>query len=386
MKKAIVALLLIFLHVHSVFAKKDFSVDSIKGIDWEQISPDFGKIGVVYSWAFEDNKHIRCIQHRDSVYRIEMDYYLSQTRDTVFDRTKIGKSSKGEFIIFHRKVDYKGEVEWFVDCYEIVSISSKQMVVKSPWGRECVFENKGKHQQKSFQLQLLSGKEWRLLSPTVRAINQGWIVGDSTITVFYESKKDGGRATSQSGYYISETKDPQFDPAKVGTNKEGKYIIIGIMRDNPASSEKVCETVIYEIENITSTSLVVTSRGERFVFSTSPLQGKDWVVKSPQIDSIKRGWIFNDTIMTRYIELNDGKRADIEVQYYLSDAKDETFDKEKVGTTAQGKYIIAHRKQMVGKIPTAQYTTEQFEIVSLSPDELVVISPLGTKAVLEANE
>lgn len=264
MKKAIVALLLIFLHVHSVFAKKDFSVDSIKGI--------------------------------------------------------------------------------------------------------------------------LSGKEWRLLSPTVRVINQGWIVGDSTITVFYESKKDGERVTSQSGYYISETKDPQFDPAKVGTNKEGKYIIIGIMRDNPASSEKVCETVIYEIENITSTSLVVTSRGERFVFSTSSLQGKDWVVKSPQIDSIKRGWIFNDTIMTRYIELNDGKRADIEVQYYLSDAKDETFDKEKVGTTAQGKYIIAHRKQMVGKIPTAQYATEQFEIVSLSPDELVVISPLGTKAVLEANE
>lgn len=239
---------------------------------------------------------------------------------------------------------------------------------------------------KNFPGQLLSGKEWKLLSPTVRVINQGWIVGDSTITVFYESKKDGERATAKSGYYISETKDPQFDPAKVGTNKEGKYIIIGIMRNNPASSEKVCETVIYEIENMTSTSLVVTSRGERFVFSTSPLQGKDWVVKSPPIDSIKRGWIFNDTIMTRYIELSDGKRADIEVQYYLSDTKDETFDKKKVGTTAQGKYIIANRKQMVGKIPTAKYTTEQFEIVSLSPDELVVISPLGTKAVLKASE
>lgn len=169
---------------------------------------------------------------------------------------------------------------------------------------------------KNFPGQLLSGKEWKLLSPTVRVINQGWIVGDSTITVFYESKKDG----------------------------------------------------------------------ERFVFSTSPLQGKDWVVKSPPIDSIKRGWIFNDTIMTRYIELSDGKRADIEVQYYLSDTKDETFDKKKVGTTAQGKYIIANRKQMVGEIPTAQYTTEQFEIVSLSPDELVVISPLGTKAVLKASE
>ncbi len=147
MKKIGIISVFISLIAFSMAAKKEFSIESIKGIDWEQISPDFDEIDIVNNWTFEDNKHIRWVQHRDSAYVTEMDYYLSQTRDMVFDRTKIGKISKGEFIIFYRKVEYKGEVKWFVDCYEILGISSKQLIVKSPWDRVCIFENKGRHQK-----------------------------------------------------------------------------------------------------------------------------------------------------------------------------------------------------------------------------------------------
>ncbi len=113
------------------------------------------------------------------------------------------------------------------------------------------------------------------------------------------------------------------------------------------------------------------------VFPASLLIGKTWVQETPSFGKNIYKWSFDKNFHTRVMEFEDGENIESVIEYYLSRTKETGFNHEKVGLSNTGQYIIFYRKQSPELPPYKEYVTDWYEILSLTPEKLVVKSQWG---------
>jgi len=186
-------------------------------------------------------------------------YYISDTIDSVFDKSRVGNSSSGKFII----TQPKSKNDNIPSVEEILVLTDNTLIVRNvlfttyPMGNgidiyhtrdwyKTPLENR-KITQQIFQLSDIVSRTWKVDS----RIN-------SDNNYFTEYKSNGKCITkftlnkiekiTEYEYYLSDTIEFTFDKSKVGKNTSGSYII---QRDNNGYTD------IYEILRITNDRLIL---------------------------------------------------------------------------------------------------------------------------------
>lgn len=79
------------------------------------------------------------------------------------------------------------------------------------------------HAQEKSTLDKLINKEWVYVIPVNGVIKQGWVFSDTIAKEFFVTENYNFK--KESPFYLAEQIETEFNPEKVGTAKNGKFII-----------------------------------------------------------------------------------------------------------------------------------------------------------------
>jgi hypothetical protein len=58
-------------------------------------------------------------------------YYLSNTKPSTFDKSKVGKNKNGRYLIMLSEVEWKGKVLGTMSCYKIINVAQNKLTMVS---------------------------------------------------------------------------------------------------------------------------------------------------------------------------------------------------------------------------------------------------------------
>ena len=340
-----------FIFISNSYAQQTFQQSDIIGKKWKK-----GKISLKYT----NTKEISIVR----LFPTSDEYYLSNTIDTVFDKSKVGKSTNGRYIISRYKWGTNG-----MEIYEILVLTNSTLIVKTvPEVVRIGGDNNG--------VSVWHTKDWKenesIAQQTFQQsdIIKRWKTGTSDKDFgyyFFHTYTNTGKFISgmrevqffETDYYLSDNVPPRnaFDESKIDKNTRGDYIIYrygrydrGFYKILSLTDDKLIledsEHIIYIFNSNEHTFLPAEKckktvwNYENFTqqtFQKSDIVGKKWKQECPTNEAVQ--------------------------EYYLSDTTETVFDKSKVGKDTNGKYIIVGNN---GKI------TSIYEILKLTDDRLII--------------
>lgn len=124
--------IILFWSSNSLFAQS-YNLSDLCATEWNvESGMDALNYFYVY-WNFDSKMVNITVRSKDGSGEdilCPFDMYLSDTKQDTFDSSKIGKSTKGKYIVAHNTYELFGETYENFNCYEIVKLTSKELIVK----------------------------------------------------------------------------------------------------------------------------------------------------------------------------------------------------------------------------------------------------------------
>ena len=363
--KKISLLTICVVFISNSYAQQTFQQSDLVGKKWKH---------EYYSKAFWKVSKNKAFLRNESLFLIFFKYYLSDSIDTVFDKSKVGKNTQGKYIIikFPFTKDSIFEIKEILiltentlilqDIPDVIKIGGNSISVfhTKKWKKNALETENNDYQ--TFQQSDIIEKKWKQEGLSNYPIN------------FFRKYTNSGKVISiyeekipifASEYYLSDSieKRPIFNVSKVEQNSKGKFIFF---RNQYAQDGMK----IYRILSVTDNRLILKGIPDDYVyvfysnedanlhtedceqtdleykniipktFQKSDIVGKKWEQKCPDSEKIKTG-----------------------NEYYLSDIIDTVFYKSKIGKSTRGKYIIEYDSNGYVNV---------YQILKLTDDRLLI--------------
>jgi len=224
MKSSILKILLLttcLVFMADGFAQQSFQQSDLINKRWKTKT---GK-HTAYYHKFTNTKNT-FIDKENQIYSTNY-YYLSDSPDTVFDMSKVGKSRSGRYII----TNYPEKSKVFIE--EILLLTNNTLIFKiypyiAPIGGNygILFYHTINYQKtklQKFQISDIAGKKWEMDSvidcPYCKFVME--FKSNKKLIIWDIYDPDG----LNSEYYLSDKIEKTFDASKLGKNQNGRYII-----------------------------------------------------------------------------------------------------------------------------------------------------------------
>lgn len=205
--------------------------------------PDYG----IYEKALKRSSVITytLTQELDSVFKGDVfykvytpDYYLSDTKDLVFDTSKVGKTVSGKYLITEQGLDDLAYI------FEVVFMSKEKMILRNlTEGFDTTGDLVTLYAQETSSsraaLKLLMKYKWYpdVYSESSKKSSVTTYTSTQIIDSIFE--EDINIRVGVCDYYLSDTQETIFDESKVGKTSSGKYIIKRIRSIKPGMDDLI---------------------------------------------------------------------------------------------------------------------------------------------------
>lgn len=132
MKKISILFFVLFMFgLNSSLRAQTFSMDSLKGKTWRAVSGYHLSDKMDLSIYFYTTYATFTVKAKDNQFsnKADWEYYLSDTIVKSVDRTKVGKSKSGKYIIRCESESYESRQKFSV--FKIISLSSNKLVLET---------------------------------------------------------------------------------------------------------------------------------------------------------------------------------------------------------------------------------------------------------------
>lgn len=208
-------------------------------VTWQRrdISERFDSVNVIRRYTVIENG-MRAMKERKNV------YYLSNSADSVFDYSKVGKSLEGDYVVINEHTHNGGSM---AVSYKVDYINEKNMLLSSECGsksdfiayerdlseteREEIRRNELLSKKKQTTLDYLAGHQWRFVKLPDSGVSkwERWYFTDSLWAevdfVYDEFKKVWETRVSTRAYYLSDFAHHNFSFYELDKKREnGSFI------------------------------------------------------------------------------------------------------------------------------------------------------------------
>lgn len=249
-------------------------------------------------------------------------------------------------------------------------------------------------------MEMLINKDWHEVNMSRLETHEHFYVrytGTQRLTVGVD--QEGNMKAKVQEYYLSNKYESKFDPKKVGKNQDGKYLII-----RRPSTSKSNQAICLRIEGLTEGGMQTVDENHPmflrklyYTYDQESVKGK--VISTVDLLADKIWYHVDEATGERlrveqtynkWYVLNcvmpENRRAELPKwqlnEYYLSDTIVTEFDRNRVGETINGIYLVVNEKEDDGT-----YQVRNYDISTLSDERLMLdcVYPKGVEARLFEN-
>ena len=241
--KKILIVIICFLSIVDSFAQETFQQADLVGKKWKSKEFRENKRSIKYTKTKETvvNRNIFISTNK---------YYLSDTIDSVFDKSKVGKSRSGRYVVVRNKRADNG-----IKVNEILALTENTLAMTGSFPSTY-------HTRDWYKTPLENRKITQQTFLQSDIVDKKWILGNGIYSYndFFTEYKSNGKCINnhftlngkekimEYEYYLSDSIGTFFDKSRVGKITSGSYII---QRDSDGY------TYIFEILRVTKDRLIL---------------------------------------------------------------------------------------------------------------------------------